>query len=207
MSQMPKITMPLDLTAEERDIFQLIIGRGGCLRSSKPAVTRGNALQGKAAYVWRMLAFYLSSRGQDRCMPVMADCDIHAPESVNSFRCYGYAGPHDSHDFEAPVSVRQVRVDSEFGGYNKDIYTCPVHGEMSHGYGPGIQIYQRKKVGETSLESRAAACDELEKGIINKVLKVNKPSYNSGLMAYGRAFGMIDSSVGSSGDTLKDMLS
>ena len=78
-----------DLTAEEREIARLIVGREGRLRASKPTidyrVVQGqytrvreatNPVQGRAAYVWRMVAFQISVNPKHHCMPCTADFDI-----------------------------------------------------------------------------------------------------------------------------------
>ena len=63
-------------TVEEVEIIQAILGRESRLRSSKPDVKIAN---GKAAYVWRYVAFFIGRKGGDSCMPVMAYCDIKSP--------------------------------------------------------------------------------------------------------------------------------
>ena len=49
-----------------------ITGRDGTLRSSKPR-------DGNAAYVWRMVAFQISSNYRHHCMPVTADFGVTVP--------------------------------------------------------------------------------------------------------------------------------
>ena len=66
------------LNSEEQKIVDMIINKG-VLRSSKPKVSKKNSdpvLIGKAAYVWRMVAFHISRNPQHQCMPVTADWDI-----------------------------------------------------------------------------------------------------------------------------------
>jgi hypothetical protein len=89
--QMPVI--PLDhLTDEEKALAERIIaGKGknkGRLRASKPDVVQtiverngrkyyeSDATTGKAAYLWRMVAFVVSPLPQHQCLPMMADCDL-----------------------------------------------------------------------------------------------------------------------------------
>lgn len=45
------------------------------LRASKPPVD-GTLERGMIAYVWRMVAFYISPKRQHQCMPVTADFDL-----------------------------------------------------------------------------------------------------------------------------------
>lgn len=80
------------LTADERKIAEKIIAtkgkNKGRLRASKPTVVHdiidrngtkyreAQAESGKAAYLWRMVAFVCSPIGQHHCLPVMADMDL-----------------------------------------------------------------------------------------------------------------------------------
>lgn len=48
----------------------------GRLRASKPMVNRQDPLSGKAAYVWRNIAFLVSPVGQHQCIPVTAEWDL-----------------------------------------------------------------------------------------------------------------------------------
>jgi heme exporter protein D len=86
---MPKIDLTaVAMTAEERQIAERILNKGA-LRASKPAIAyttyvneRGLKLRqpddigGKAAYVWRMVAFTLSPVAKHHCMPCTADFDL-----------------------------------------------------------------------------------------------------------------------------------
>lgn len=93
--QMPHIDLSkAELTDEELELAKGIINtRTGQLRASKPTVNRFESGRdkynlplydtddtGKTAYIWRMVAFYVSPRRTHQCMPVMAFCDI--PGSV-----------------------------------------------------------------------------------------------------------------------------
>jgi|GEM_PF-4563203 len=51
----------------------LITSKNGELRSTKPK-------DGNAAYVWRMVAFSLSTNPRHRCMPVTADFGVVVPD-------------------------------------------------------------------------------------------------------------------------------
>lgn len=68
------------LTPEEYSILRRCVStqgkNAGHLRASKPFVDRHDPQSGKAAYVWRMLAFQLSPIGQHQCMPVTAEWDL-----------------------------------------------------------------------------------------------------------------------------------
>jgi len=67
-----------DLTDEERLLAEAIIATQGLnkgrLRASPPA-----SAQGDAKYVWRMVAFHVSTNPQHWCMPICADFDIDSP--------------------------------------------------------------------------------------------------------------------------------
>lgn len=98
MNRMPYINTSAltDLTAEQQAILSIIIKKDGTLRASKPPLakrvevadpasaygytlqwtTEADKLQGKAAYVWRMVAFAISPVHQHQCFPVMAFCDL-----------------------------------------------------------------------------------------------------------------------------------
>ena len=69
------------LEPEEFAIARRIVAKQGKnkgrLRASKPYVdNKADPLSGKAAYVWRMVAFICSPIGQHNCMPVTADWDL-----------------------------------------------------------------------------------------------------------------------------------
>lgn len=73
---------------DEMDVHHLIDrceGRGGGLRSSKPATDSDGPLE---AYVWRMCRFH---SGDDPCMPVMATSDLNSWLSENGInaKCSG----------------------------------------------------------------------------------------------------------------------
>lgn len=93
MYTMPEINLAV-LDAEERDLAEGIVAtRGpnaGRLRASKPPVTRtdlgpeapGSYYHnwriegGKTAYIWRMVAFFVSPNPRHHSMPVTADFDL-----------------------------------------------------------------------------------------------------------------------------------
>jgi len=67
-----------NLNDEEQKIVKLITKKNSVIRSSKPKVIRDNSITGKAAYVWRMIAFFVSSNRVHQCMPVCAAFDLPA---------------------------------------------------------------------------------------------------------------------------------
>lgn len=100
-AQLPTISVESipGLNAWEKSIVSRIVNpKTGQLRASKPKVTRTeggkdeygqriyikNYDEGCAAYVWRMVAFYVSPVSQHKCMPVMAFCDL--PSGENGYR-------------------------------------------------------------------------------------------------------------------------
>lgn len=221
-----KVTRPDNLTKEENEIFDRIVGRDkNHLRSSKPKLkdAKTDVIGGKAAYVWRMLCFYLGTRGVDQCMPVCADMDIIAPSLVNEYTCYqctkANPGGEQSHTFEVPANIRVIKAkhishDPKFDYvYDKTLITCPEHGEetqpdvLGNKALPSVNIYQTAKVGQTSSKLRREVTQQLEDGIINKIIKASPVRYNSGMLRWGRALGTVDPSVGSSGNNLVDLLS
>lgn len=96
---MPAIPLS-HLSADELAIAGAIIAtkgkNKGLLRASKPKVEYtivekdGRKLRmptletGRAAYVWRMVAFQVSPIGQHHCLPILADFDL--PGSVEEAR-------------------------------------------------------------------------------------------------------------------------
>lgn len=96
-NEMPKINMQAlkdTLTSQEYALVErIVIARNGytTLRASKPKVERTVPVaskyhstptmypseeSGRAAYLWRMVAFLISPIPQHSCMPVMAFCDL-----------------------------------------------------------------------------------------------------------------------------------
>jgi len=98
MPAMPRIDLvklSTLLSAEDMVLVKGIIAtRGdnkGCLRASKPRVTRTEVtdlsspygsriekdeIEGKTAYVWRMVAFMISPKAAHHCMPCTVDFDL-----------------------------------------------------------------------------------------------------------------------------------
>lgn len=66
--QMPEVKIPANFSEADRAIAEACLNKGK-LRASKPK-------EGQAAYVWRMLAFYVSPVSQHQCMPITADWDM-----------------------------------------------------------------------------------------------------------------------------------
>jgi hypothetical protein len=60
-------------TQAAQTYLPLITGKDGEIRASKPK-------DGNAAYVWRMVAFSVSTISRHHCMPVTADFDVVVPE-------------------------------------------------------------------------------------------------------------------------------
>lgn len=70
-STMPEVGIPATLTGRNREIAEATLHRGR-LRRNKPIG------DGEAAWVWRMLAFYVSPISKHQCMPMTADFDLPA---------------------------------------------------------------------------------------------------------------------------------
>jgi hypothetical protein len=82
----------LELTEDERKLANMIVANQGKnkgrLRAAKPKIEyeiyqhRGRDYRvstydtGRAAYLWRMVAFFISKNYQHHSMPIMADCDL-----------------------------------------------------------------------------------------------------------------------------------
>ena len=104
--EMPKVNIEKlqgMLTSDEWQIVSLFIKKDGTIRASKPTVERfvvsqekvcneygcfvdkrydTNELQGKAAYTWRQVVFFVSPKSQHQCMPTLDFCDL--PRSVKA---------------------------------------------------------------------------------------------------------------------------
>lgn len=93
MSQMPRINMDAlrgILPPEDHQIACRIVN-GDRLRASKPPFIRGDTWEAvkagkvadpegrKAAYIWRLVAFYVSPKREHQCMPVCAGFDLPFP--------------------------------------------------------------------------------------------------------------------------------
>lgn len=59
--------------AESLDIAKEIFKKDGTLYKSKP---KKDGISGDCLYVWRMLAFHISTNPQHHCMPVTASFDL-----------------------------------------------------------------------------------------------------------------------------------
>lgn len=86
-----------NFTQEKLEIAKGIFTRSGEFRASKPKVVKKSVkvvadcflgysynyankkeiIQGETAYVWRMVAFFISSNRQHQCMPVTAYFDLN----------------------------------------------------------------------------------------------------------------------------------
>jgi len=85
--QMPTIAVTaFGLTSDENAIQMAIRKSDGTLRKSKPRVT-DDPTTGRAAYVWRMVAFYVSPMRRHQCMPVTADFDLPAYGDDGKWSC------------------------------------------------------------------------------------------------------------------------
>lgn len=93
--RMPRVNLAaVEMTAAEREIAERIVNAGR-LRASKPKVIYSKAvvpckyspsgtkeiaqpdeIGGKAAYLWRMVAFTISPDSKHHCMPTTADFDL-----------------------------------------------------------------------------------------------------------------------------------
>ena len=75
MNGMPKLNMN-GMDERTKMWAETIVRQDDTLRASKPKVVKGDIASGTSAYIWRMVAFYISPRQQHQCMPVMAECDL-----------------------------------------------------------------------------------------------------------------------------------
>lgn len=72
----PNSIVPLLSSQNEINIFKKILGRNNKLKSSF-----NDKKDGEAYYVWRNVAFAISTNRQHHCMPVLADYYINLKKS------------------------------------------------------------------------------------------------------------------------------
>ena len=90
---MPKVdrtklnTIIADFTQEEKDIVSLVVKKNDFVRATKPKVDDADPATGKAAYVWRMVAFMVSTNPKHHCMPCTADFDLPAFNNEYKWKC------------------------------------------------------------------------------------------------------------------------
>jgi hypothetical protein len=66
----------MNLTNEDiQEIISLITHKGK-IRATKPKVNRDKSNTGRAAYVWRMVRFFVGDKPADHCMPCTADFNL-----------------------------------------------------------------------------------------------------------------------------------
>lgn len=83
---MPTINVKaLNCNDEEMKIVNLIVKPNGTIRSTKPKVIDTKPETGKAAYVWRMVAFQVSKNNVHHCLPVTATFDLPAFDENNKW--------------------------------------------------------------------------------------------------------------------------
>lgn len=63
---------------EAKTILNIVVKKNGQIRATKPKVDESKYVTGKAAYVWRMVAFLVSPNPVHQCMPMNADFDLPA---------------------------------------------------------------------------------------------------------------------------------
>lgn len=68
---------------EFNEIVKIII-KDNKIRKTKPKVN--DPITGKAAYVWRMVVFYVSPNSRHHCIPVAADFDLPAFDENGKWR-------------------------------------------------------------------------------------------------------------------------
>jgi hypothetical protein len=129
---MPEINLTSFIGKVENEDLLVIAGivqhkgkNKGKLRRSKPKYDSKNQDRIKAisAYVWRMVAFYVSPIGQHHCMPVMADSYLPDPVDENgkvlSFRDDGWYDAHRAmikkYDELADLVVDSIPPEKRYG--------------------------------------------------------------------------------------------
>ena len=84
---MPTIKIEeLNLTLDQMNIVKCILKKDGSIRLSKPKIKNTDHKTGKAAYIWRMLAFQVSKNPVHHCMPVCATFDLPAYDDCGRWR-------------------------------------------------------------------------------------------------------------------------
>ena len=136
-NQMPIVDLKklqAELEPKEYSIARRIVGRQGKnkgrLRASKPPVNNElDPQSGKAAYVWRMVAFMTSPIPAHSCMPMTADWDLPVSSA--------YIG--DTIDLTGKYTERRAMMAELDKLVDKIVATMPVsEGALSWARGFGI---------------------------------------------------------------------
>lgn len=136
-NQMPEVDLKrlqAELEPEEYSIARRIVARRGKnkgrLRASKPTVNNElDPQSGKAAYVWRMVAFMASPDPAHSCMPMTADWDLPVSNA--------YIG--DTVDLTGKYAERRALMDEMDKLVDKIVATLPAsEGALSWARGLGI---------------------------------------------------------------------
>lgn len=84
---MPQVNLKkINLTGNDRKIFDLVVKKNGEIRATKPIVKKDEPLTGKAAYVWRMVCFLVSPKPQHQRMPYTADWNLPAYDENGNWK-------------------------------------------------------------------------------------------------------------------------
>ena len=79
MTKMPIVNLNNLSKAEsilELNAIKLILKRDGSIRATKPKMLDNDMETRRAAYIWRMVCFFVSPKRQHQCIPVTADFDL-----------------------------------------------------------------------------------------------------------------------------------
>ena len=96
MSKMPEVNTEMALNEiadyyddfdEGEKIFNIVVKRDNTIRATRPTIDKNDPITGKAAYVWRMVCFMVSSRSAHQCMPMSADFYLPSYNEDGKWRC------------------------------------------------------------------------------------------------------------------------
>ena len=96
MNKMPEVNIRIALNEifenygdydEGGKIFDKVVKLDNTIRATRPKIDKNDPITGKAAYVWRMVCFMVSSRSAHQCMPMSADFYLPSYNEDGEWNC------------------------------------------------------------------------------------------------------------------------
>jgi hypothetical protein len=141
-----------------QDMLPLITNKG-VIRRSKPK-------DGNAAYVWRMVAFSVSTDPKQHCMPMTADFDVSVPEGWK---------------VEAPQDWLETKIENTHRRQSDVDFCIDRNGSVRAYHVENWSRYDRRK----------QYIKEVLDPIVDEIVKAVPPRRQAGTTRWARAFGVI----------------